>query len=165
MERVRKSENELLEHRANKGKVEYEEEPIAPPKVVKVTDKEDDAWTIYNKSARSLRPFCGDWEKRFKDLGRKPELSKERLDWSPMGSLTIAPVTIKKLHDRGSNITIKMFWPRNHDIVTKQSRILINKDKSFLEPALDLKSPRETWEFVEALHTYTVVLHRVSPED
>ena len=58
-----------------------------------------------------------------------------------------------------------MFLPLNHGVVTKQSRILINKDNSFLEPALDFKSPRETWEFVGALHTYTLVLHRVWPED
>ena len=77
--------------------------------MVKVTDEEDDAWTLINKSARGLRPYCGDWEKRYRDLGSKAEPSKERLDWSPMGSLTISPVTIKKLHDRGSDITIKMF--------------------------------------------------------
>ena len=165
IERARKNENELYEMRATKRKAEEEEEPIAPPKIVKVSDEDDDAWQLYNKSARSLRPFCGNWEKRFKDLGRKAEPSKERLDWGPMGSLTIAPVTIKKLHDRGSDITIKMFWPRNHDVVTKSSRISINKDNSFLEPALDFKNPRETWEFVEALHTYTLVLHRVWPED
>ena len=56
--------------RENKRKEEEEEEPIAPPKVVKVSDKKDGAWKIYNKSARTLRPCCGDWEKRFKDLGR-----------------------------------------------------------------------------------------------
>ena len=157
MERVCKSETELFEMRAAKRKSEEEEEPIAPPKIVKVSDEDDNAWKLYNKSARSLRPFCGDWEKRFKDLGRKAEPSKERLDWAPMGSLTIAPIAIKKLHDRGSDITIKIFWPRNHDVVHKQSRISINKDNSFLKPALDFKSPRETWEFVEALHTYTLV--------
>ena len=69
MDRVRKSKNELLELRANKQKAEEEEEPIPPSKVVKVTDEEDDAWTIINKSARSLRPYCGDWEKRYRDLG------------------------------------------------------------------------------------------------
>ena len=111
MERVRNSEKKLLKLRVNKRKAEEEEEPIAPPKIVKVTDEEDDAWTFINKSARSLRPFCGDWEKRYRDLGRKAEPSKECLDWGPMGSLTIAPVAIKKLHDRGSDIAIKMFWP------------------------------------------------------
>ena len=49
--------------------------------------------------------------------------------------------------------------------MTKQSRILIAKDNSFLKTALDFKSPRETWELVEPLHTYTLVLHRVWPED
>ena len=82
-----------------------------------------------------------------------------------MDSLTLAPVTIKKLHDRGSDITICMFWPKNHDVMTKQTRILAHKDNTFLEPTLDFKDPRETWELVEALNTYTLALHRVWPED
>ena len=80
MERVRSSEKELLDLRANKRKSEEEEEPITPPNIVKVTADDDDAWRIINKSARSLRPFCGDWEKRYRYLGRKAHPSKERLD-------------------------------------------------------------------------------------
>ena len=57
IERARKNENELYEMRATKRKAEEEEEPIAPPKIVKVSDEDDDAWQLYNKSARSLRPF------------------------------------------------------------------------------------------------------------
>ena len=82
-----------------------------------------------------------------------------------MDSLTLAPVTIKKLHDRGSDITICMFWPKNHDVMTKQTRISAHKDNTFLEPTLDFKDPTETWELVEALNIYTLALHRVWPED
>ena len=77
----------------------------------------------------------------------------------------MAPVTIKKLHDRGSDITICMFWPKNHDVMTKQTRISAHKDNTFLEPTLDFKDPTETWELVEALNIYTLALHRVWPED
>ena len=144
MERVRNSERELVEFKSQKHKAEEEEEPIAPPKKIKITDNEDDAWYTINKSARMVRPFCGNWEKRFRDLGRKADPIKECLDWSPMGSLTLAPVTIKKLHDRGSDITIRMFWLKNHDVTQKQSRISVHKDNTFLEPTLDFKDPRET---------------------
>ena len=82
-----------------------------------------------------------------------------------MGSLTLAPVTIKKLHDRGSELTIRMFWPKNHDVITRQTRIVVNKYNTYLEPTLDFKDPRETWELVVALNTYTLALHRVWPED
>ena len=73
--------------------------------------------------------------------------------------------TIKKLHDRGSELTIRMFWPKNHDVTTRQTRISVKKDNSYLEPTLDFKDPRETWELVEALNSYTLALHRVWPED
>ena len=82
-----------------------------------------------------------------------------------MGALTLAPVTIKKLHNRGSELTIRMFWSKNHDVRSRQTRISVNKDNTYLEPTLDFKDPRETWELVEALNTPTLALHRVWPED
>ena len=112
-----------------------------------------------------VRPYCGDWDSRFKDLGRKADPIKQRLDWTPMGALTLAPVTIKKLHNRGSELTIRMFWSKNHDVRSRQTRISVNKDNTYLEPTLDFKDPRETWELVEALNTPTLALHRVWPED
>ena len=70
-------------------------------------------------------------------------------------SLTLAPVTMKKLHDRERNITNRVFWPKNQDITHKQSRILVHKDNTFLEPTLHFK----------ALNTYILPLSRVWPED
>ena len=163
--RLHEKELENIALKAVKRKAEEEEEPIALPKKLRFTDDEDDAWYNINKSARMVRPFCGNWDTRFLDLGRKADPIKQRLDWTPMGSLILAPVTIKKLHDRGSELTIRMFWPKNHDVTTRQTRISMKKDNSFLEPALDFKDPRETWELVEALNTYTLALHRVWPED
>ena len=163
--RLHEKELENIALKAVKRKAEEEEEPIALPKKLRFTDDEDDAWYNINKSARMVRPFCGNWDTRFLDLGRKADPIKQRLDWTPMGSLILAPVTIKKLHDRGSELTIRMFWPKNHDVTTRQTSISMKKDNSFLEPALDFKDPRETWELVEALNTYTLALHRVWPED
>ena len=163
--RLHEKELENIALKAVKRKAEDEEEPIALPKKLRFTEDEDDAWHNINKSARMVRPYCGNWDTRFSDLGRKADPEKRRLDWKPMGSITIAPVTIKKLHDRGSEITIRMFWPKNHDVTTRQTRISVKKDNSYLEPTLDFKDPRETWELVEALNTYTLALHRVWPED
>ena len=163
--RLHEKELENIALKAVKRKAEEEDEPIALPKKLRFTDDEDDAWHNINKSARMVRPYCGNWDTRFSDLGRKADPVKRRLDWKPMGSITIAPVTIKKLHDRGSEITIRMFWPKNHDVTTRQTRISVKKDNSYLESTLDFKDPRETWELVEALNTYTLVLHRIWPED
>ena len=163
--RLHEKELENIALKAVKRKAEEEDEPIAQPKKLRFTDDEDDAWHSINKSARMVRPYCGNWDTRFSDLGRKAEPVKQRLDWSPMGSITMAPVTIKKLHDRGSELTIRMFWPKNHDVTTRQTRISVKKDNSYLEPTFDFKDPRETWELVEALNTYTLALHRIWPED
>ena len=163
--RLHEQMQENIALKAGKRKAEEDDEPIVPPKRLQFTDDEDDAWTNINKSARMVRPYCGNWDTRFFDLGRKADPPKQRLDWTPMGSLILAPVTIKKLHDRGNEITIRMFWPKNHDVTTRQTRISMKKDNSFLEPTLDFKDPRETWELVEALNTYTLALHRVWPED
>ena len=163
--RLHEKELENIALKAGKRKAEEDDEPIALPKKLRFTDDEDDAWHNINKSARMVRPYCGNWDTRFFDLGRKADPIKQRLDWTPMGSLILAPVTIKKLHDRGSELTIRMFWPKNHDVHFRQTRISMKKDNSFLEPTLDFKDPRETWELVEALNSYTLALHRVWPED
>ena len=82
-----------------------------------------------------------------------------------MGTLSIAPVTIKKLHKMGSELTIKMFRPNTHNVSSKNTRIAFGKDNSFLEPSMDSKYPRETWQVVNGLNTYTLVVNRVWPED
>ena len=163
--RLHEKELENIALKAVKRKAEEEDEPIAVPKKLRFTDDVDDAWNNINKSARMVRPYCGNWDTRFFDLGRKADPIKQRLDWTPMGSITLAPVTIKKLHDRGSELTIRMFWPKNHDVTTRQTRISVKKDNTYLEPTLDFKDPRETWELVEALNTYALALHRIWPED
>ena len=164
-DRLHKKEMENIALKAGKRKAEEDDEPIALPNKLWFTEDEDDAWDNINKSARMVRPYCGNWDTRFLDLGRKADPVKQRLDWTPMGSLILAPVTIKKLHDRGSELTIRMFWPKNHDVTTRQTRISVKKDNTYLEPTLDFKDPRKTWELVEALNTYTLALHRVWPED
>ena len=150
--RLHEKELENIALKTVKRKAEEEDEPIALPKKLRFTDDKDDAWHNINKSARMVRPYCGKRDTRFLDLGRKADPVKQRLDWTPMESLILAPVTIKKLHDRGSELTIRMFWPKNHDVTTRQTRISVKKDNSYLEPTLDFKDPRETWELVEALN-------------
>ena len=118
-DRLHKKEMENIALKAGKRKAEEDDEPIALPKKLRFTEDEDDAWDNINKLARMVRPYCGNWDTRFLDLGRKADPVKQRLDWTPMGSLILAPVTIKKLHDRGSELTIRMFWPKNHDVTNQ----------------------------------------------
>ena len=95
-DRLHAKELENIKLIAGKRKAEEDAEPIALPKKIRFTDNEDDAWTYINESAQMVRPYCGDWETRFRDLGRKADPVKQHLDWTPMNALTLAPVTIKK---------------------------------------------------------------------
>ena len=59
-------------------------------------------------------------------MGKKASPAKESLDWEPMGSITMAPVTIKKMHDRGAKITMKRFGPTNHVVQSRGAKISYN---------------------------------------
>ena len=53
---------------------------LAPPKKLLIMAGEDNAWTYVNHSARNVRPFCGDWDQRFKELEKNSVPEKEALD-------------------------------------------------------------------------------------
>ena len=54
----------------------------------------------------------------------------------------------------------------NHDVSTRAALIMINeRNNSFVEPTMDCKDPRETWQVIDALNTYTLALSAVWPED
>ena len=143
-----------------------EEEEGEPPIKIHIVEGYDDAWSTFHHVSRNLRPYCGDWNERFKSLGKKAKPEKECLDWEPMGSLTISHATVKRMHNRGSILTIKMFLPSNFDVQSRASRIMYNaKQKDFTHETLDFKEATETWQIVEALQAYTMALARVWPED
>ena len=82
--RLHEKELENIALKTVTRKAEEEDEPIALPKKLRFTDDVDDAWNNINKSARMVRPYCGNWDTRFFDLGRKADPPKQRLDWTPM---------------------------------------------------------------------------------
>ena len=82
-----------------------------------------------------------------------------------MGSKTISNATVKRMHDRGSILTLKMFWPLNHDVQSRNAIISFHrKQGDFIRETLDYREPTETWQIVEALQVYTMALARVWPE-
>ena len=58
-DRLHEKELENIALKAGKRKAEEDDEPIALPKKLRFTDDEDDAWHNINKSARIVRPYCG----------------------------------------------------------------------------------------------------------
>ena len=119
------SENQRLRSESTKrpSSEKDEEEEGEPPIKLHIKEGHDDAWSTVHHGARNIRPYCGDWAARFKSLGKKAKQAKESLDWDPLGSKTISNATVKRMHDRGSILTLKMFWPLNHDVQSRNARI------------------------------------------
>ena len=143
-----------------------EEDEGEPPVKLYIPEGYDDGWTIINNESRNVRPFCGDWKERFKSLGRKAKPARDTLDWEPMGTLTVANATIKRMHDRGAILTIKMFFPMNHDVSSRSAKISYKgTDGDFVKETLNYLEPHEPWQIVESLSIYTMCLARIWPDD
>ena len=70
------------------------------------------------------------------------------------------------MHNKGSILTLKMFWPVNHDVQSRNAKISFNEKKgNFIRETLDYREPTETWQIVEALQIYTMAQSRVWPDN
>ena len=67
-----------------------EDEEGEPPVKLHIPEGYDDAWTNITHTARNIRPYCGDWQARFKSLGRKAKPARDTLDLEPMGTIVVA---------------------------------------------------------------------------
>ena len=54
-----------------------EEEEGEPPIKIHIVEGYDDAWSTVHHVSRNLRPYCGDWNERFKSLGKKAKPEKK----------------------------------------------------------------------------------------
>ena len=93
-----------------------EEEEGEPPVKLHIPEGYDDAWTNITHTARNIRPYCGDWQARFKSRGRNAKPARDTLDWEPMGTIAVANASVRRMQDRGAILTIKMFLPMNHNV-------------------------------------------------
>ena len=90
-------------------------------------------WKNIHNASRNIRPYCGDWAARFKSLDKKAKPTKDTLDWEPIGTIWGSNAAIKRMHDRGLILTIKMFMPLNHDVQSRNARISFQgKDGDFI---------------------------------
>lgn len=143
------------------------EELPTPAKRILLEAGPDDAENIWHHQTRNLRPFRGpEWQDRFTHLGRYATPIRKNLAWEPMGVIKVAPVIIKKLHDRGLKIQIRMFSPINVDVACRSGRFHMSEDgESVSIKSHDFKPVLQAWQLVDALTTYTLCLHQVWPED
>ena len=143
-----------------------EEEEGEPPAKLHIPEGYDDAWTTISQASRNVRPYSGDWQTRFKSLTRRAKPVRDTLDWDPMGTITVANATVRRMHDRGAILTVKMFLPSNHDVSSREANISFKgKDGDFVRETLNYREPTETWQIVEGLQVYTMCLSRIWRDD
>ena len=81
LNRVLEENSELKSKSLKRLRGDREDDDIIeqPIKII-ILEGPNDAWTFIHHKARNLRPYCGDWEIRFKSLGKKAKPAKETLD-------------------------------------------------------------------------------------
>ena len=96
------AENQRLNNESGKRpRPEKDEEDEGEPPIKLHIPKGYD-WSNISHASRNVRPLCGDWPTRFKSLGRRAKPTKDTLDWEPLGTLTVANASIKRMRDRGA---------------------------------------------------------------
>ena len=53
----------------------------------------------------------------------KAKPARDTLDWEPLGTLTVANASVRRMHDRGAILTINMFLPMNHDTTCPHGKV------------------------------------------
>ena len=149
---------------------EEDEEPEvkSQPKLIRIENHllEDDAHSILDWKARSIRPYNGGDQKLYwSQRVRKDTPVIEDLNLSHISKSPINPNVIAKVHDRGCQTTAKQWLSSNYSVEEKGGRIKATDDKSAGAFILNYEDPKGVWEAVDAIHNYNTVLGQVRPED
>ena len=128
---------------------------------------EDDAENkICHEVRTGLRPFRGDWVKRWESLGRYASPKFEGLGLPQVGTIMLSPVVIKKMHDRGLDLKLAMFVNKNQDISVRAGKWRkIGEGKDAMHESFDWKEPDSAAQVADGVLNYTIALWRIWPED
>ena len=129
---------------------------------------EDDAENIIAHDVRTgLRPVRGDWVKRWKSLGRYAKPRREDLGISQVGTLSLSPVVIRSMHDRGKDLKLSMFLHVNQDVAMRSGKV-----RKVGQEGCDVVFEHYDWKEAETVHSvseavlaYLIALWRIWPED
>ena len=158
---------QLIEHQTLKKA----EEEFSREEAIKFAFEggEDDAEFIIAHEVRSgLRPFRGDWAERWKSLGRYAKPRKESIGLPQVGTLSLSPVVIRTMHDRGRDLKLSMFIHLNQDVSVRSGRVSNvakgDRDHVIFEH-YDWKEAETVQSVAEAALSYLIALSRIWPED
>ena len=130
---------------------------------------EDDAETIIDHKVRNgLRPYRGlDWAARWESRGRHAKPRWESLAIPELGTITIAPVVIRNMHDRGKDLKIAMFLHTNADVSIREGKFrrVGESGREVMHEMFEWREPESTQSIAEAVLAYTICLWRIWEED
>ena len=154
--------------RKNRDDSEEDEEAQGMPVLINIPGHDilDDAHTVIDHKARSVRPFNGEdhnayWAKR----PRKEVPVIEDLNMSHMTMAPINPKVIALLHDRGAEMTPKMWLSSNVAVENKGGKIHLDSDRKAGSFMLNYVEAASVFEAVDACHNYNMALRQVRPDD
>ena len=125
----------------------------------------DDAHSVFDWEARSLRPYAGDLTLYWSKMTRVSRPIIEDIKMGHMTKSAMNPNIIAKLHDRGAEISGKQWLSSNYSVEGKGGKIRAENDRTAGAFVLDYTEATGVWDAVDAIHNYTIALRFVRPED
>lgn len=126
----------------------------------------DDAHSVLDMTARSLRPYNGGdlaayWAKR----RQKEEPVIEDLKMSHLTKEAVNPRVIAMLHDRGLETAPKQWLSSNYSVRDNDRKMRATDKGTAGAFYYDYAEPAGVWEAVDAVHNYTMCLRMVREDD
>ena len=154
--------------RKRKHDEEEEDDVKGMPELIVIPEHElrDNAHTVIDWTARSLRPYNGGDQDLF--WSKVPKKVSPVIEDIKIGHLTKAPINpnvIAKIHDRGTETTGKQWLSSNYGVEGKGGKIRAENDRTAGAFVLDYAEPSGVWEAIDAIHNYQIALRSVRPED
>ena len=131
-------------------------------------DFKDDAHVAIDYEIRSkIRPInCKPdvWFKRFPRVSR-PVLENIEIDY--LDKTPINPLVVRKIHDQGAVLKIKMLLPDNLSVEDRNVKATFTAQGGSLVLALNYNwiEPQTSWQIVDAAMHLLCYIHRIRPED
>lgn len=155
--------------RAKRRREEDEEEELkSKPILIDIPNHhlKDDAHTVLDMTARSVRPYNGGdqaayWAKR----RQKAEPVIEDLKMSHLTKTPINPSTIAQLHDRGYATAAKQWLSSNYSVRDNDRKIRATEKGTAGAFYYDYAEAASVWDAVDAVHNYTMCLRMVHEDD
>ena len=124
----------------------------------------DDAVSAGDWTARKLRPWSGSQEEMWRNLPRVARPVLNSIVDEHLHDGEVNPRLLVRMHDRGSELSIKQFFGKNANVTSRQAKVRLDGD-STASWNLDFVEPQGVWEVIDCVHHYVTALWCVRRED